>query len=375
MANIDKLFPELVLGLALYTQEHFRWANSYPAGLIRAMNGLALLKGADFPKTFTAFLRLCHQPVEEWYPGDVENFTKAYRLLINGQLSEQASDYLYSLPADLVEQHQRKGYVPGSVLDNWEMQQFIQHLHNMDDSAEAQRIYVTIRSFLIEHSWITRRDLNALKRQNIPDDFRDLLRTKFYEPDDRATDFYVCERCGILQIVDDQLIGIKPGWCGEHRPGLPHVQEMSTTEYARLKRGIHMRTFIPGQAERELFQQAEQMLEEFAGHLTRVERYPGLDAYDLRLTFRDGEIWAVDVKDIADPFSLAAKIQPLHKRGALRHDMGWYVVPDRRIEMEAGYLEQVRHARAVQPPLHLEKASDFYAKLRAKCNALVNASR
>jgi hypothetical protein len=245
----------------------------------------------------------------------------------------------------------------------------------MDDSAEAQRLYVTIRSFLIEHSWITRRDLNTLKRQNIPDDFRDLLRTQFYVPDDNATDFYVCERCGILQVVAGQLIGVKPGWCNEHRPGLPHIHEMGATEYSRLKRGIHLRTFIPGQAERELFQQADALLEEFAGHLTHVERYPGLDAYDLRLTFRDGEVWAVDVKDIADPIRLAAKIQPLRRGSKLRHDQGWYVVPDRRLELEAGYLEQVRLACTVQPPLHLEKASDFYAKLRAKCNALVNASR
>ncbi len=377
MTNTEQRFTELILGLAFLTQEHARWTTSYPPGLIRAQNHLALLMGADFPKTFTAFLKVCQKPLKDWYPGasSLTNFTPEYSLLAGEQLSEQASDYLYSLPDDLVAEHQRRGYVPASVLDNWEMQQLIQHLHSMDDAIEAQRLYVTLRCFLIEHSWITRRDWNTLRRQNIPDEYREILRTKFYTQEETTTEFYVCDRCGILQTVDGQLIGVKPAWCGNHRSGLPYIHKETANEYARLKRGIHLRTFIPGQTEREVFQKAEEYLHEFDGHLTQVERYPGLDAYDLRLTFRDGEVWAVDVKDIADPYLLAQKIQPLRYGGKLRHDHGWYVVPTRRTQLQPDYMELARQAATLKRGMHLATTTDFYAKLRAKCASLVKASR
>ncbi|MEP7287813.1 MAG: hypothetical protein ABI947_18820 [Chloroflexota bacterium] len=375
MAHDDNMFAELLLGVALYIERPTGWESGYPPGLLHAMSNIALGMGTAFPKTFSAFLTLCHKSLVDWYPYPLADFTTDYPLMNDGQLGEQAKDYLYSLPDELLQKHHKTGFLPASVLDNWEIVRFLDRMHSMDDAVEAQRLYVIIRSFLIEHSWITSKDLIALKQQNVTEESRDYLKTTFYQQDDSGDEIYCCDYCGILHITDGQLAGIKPIWCDDHHPSLPYIQTISASSYSRMKPGIHLRTFIPGQAERVVFAEAEALQDEHPEHLTAVVRYPGLDAYDLRLKFRD-EAWAVDVKDLADPKDLARKIRPMAQGNVLEHAKEFYVVPDRRLRFVPDYMEQVhRHYGAIKPPLYLLTQEDFCTRMRSKCAELIKASR
>jgi hypothetical protein len=138
----------------------------------------------------------------------------------------------------------------------------------------------------------------------------------------------------------------------------------------RLKEGIHLRTFLPGQLERALFTFAERLRDTYPDHLLEVERYPGLDTYDLRLTFRDDEAWAVDAKDQSYPRRLAAQIQPLYSEGNLFHTHAFYVIPDER-KADLDYWGHLEHAVGVLPDnLFIMSVSEFQQQVEEKLKSL-----
>jgi len=72
-----------------------------------------------------------------------------------------------------------------------------------------------------------------------------------------------------------------------------------------LKRGLRRFIAAPGRAELRL----AESLEKLGKSRLKVELWPNFDSYDLRIVFNDGEAWAVDVKDWADPFLLGNKVK------------------------------------------------------------------
>lgn len=69
------------------------------------------------------------------------------------------------------------------------------------------------------------------------------------------------------------------------------------------------------------------------------ELWPDFDAYDLRITFPDGQVWAVDVKDWASPVLLGRQARPLRRQP--EYDRGFIVVPQHRLRRR-NYLTIVR---------------------------------
>lgn len=80
----------------------------------------------------------------------------------------------------------------------------------------------------------------------------------------------------------------------------------------------------------------------------KVDLWPGYDAYDLRITFPDQTIWAIDLKDWRYPHLLANHLTPLDQSANLRWDRAFYVVPDQRVKEYPGYLDILRNATAGQ---------------------------
>lgn len=93
-----------------------------------------------------------------------------------------------------------------------------------------------------------------------------------------------------------------------------------------------LRTFItgPGLAETELETELRAL------GLT-PEMWPNFDAYDLGLRFPDGRVWAIDVKDRANPALLGRFTTPLRPTPA--YDRGLLVVPHYRFAERDGYRE------------------------------------
>ncbi|MFD8550022.1 hypothetical protein ACFV08_00120 [Streptomyces fradiae] len=64
--------------------------------------------------------------------------------------------------------------------------------------------------------------------------------------------------------------------------------------------------------------------------------WPGFDAYDLRITFPDGHVWAVDVKDWAHPAFLGRAATAV--RPEPPYDEACWVVPEFRVRARRDYL-------------------------------------
>jgi hypothetical protein len=170
--------------------------------------------------------------------------------------------------------------------------------------------------------------------------------------------------------------GIKPSFCSDHGSGSPYIHTIRTTgDLLRLKGGIHLRTFLPGRLELALFECAEKAQTKYPDQLLSVERYPGLDTYDLRLTF-DDEAWAVDAKDHAKPERLTSHIHPFYNEGDLWHTHAFYVIPDARME-DTNYREQLeqRTMDVLSPYLHIASLSAFQQHLEEKLKTLANPPR
>lgn len=67
-------------------------------------------------------------------------------------------------------------------------------LRQIENQVTAQKGYGVLRTFLIEHSWTTQRELRALREQLT------LLTVK------DIADLYVCEVCGMLRMENGVLL-------------------------------------------------------------------------------------------------------------------------------------------------------------------------
>ena len=79
-----------------------------------------------------------------------------------------------------------------------------------------------------------------------------------------------------------------------------------------------------------------------------VELWPGYDAYDLRIIFPDGIVWAVDIKDWRFPYLLAPRLTSLDRRGSLTWDRAIYAIPEQREREHPGYLDILHNATVGQ---------------------------
>ncbi|MFG3110681.1 pPIWI_RE_Y domain-containing protein [Streptomyces tendae] len=68
----------------------------------------------------------------------------------------------------------------------------------------------------------------------------------------------------------------------------------------------------------------------------KVRMWPAYDAYDVHVTFPDGRVWAVDVKDWAHPAFLGRAARPVPKEPP--YDEAFWVVPQDRVDDRPGYV-------------------------------------
>lgn len=162
-----------------------------------------------------------------------------------------------------------------------------------------------------------------------------------------AGTYLCCARC--LTLLTPLSWG---GWWCErdqcrHQGAAPHGRVLETAEVGeirQLRRPLRQFVTSPGQAEVAL----ERELRSLG---LSVEMWPGFDAYDLRITFPDGYVWAVDVKDWAHPGFLGSTAEAV--RPDPPYDEACWVVPCFRAETRPGYLdafarERPAHARGLR---------------------------
>jgi hypothetical protein len=94
-----------------------------------------------------------------------------------------------------------------------------------------------------------------------------------------------------------------------------------TRQLRVLRKGIHIRTHLPGIPELQLFTWLQEQHQKYPQLLVDVVLWPRIDMYDIQLRFADA-VWAIDVKDHHRPHLLGRYLTGLYREGSLYWDRG-----------------------------------------------------
>jgi hypothetical protein len=378
----EDVFPYLAIGLAKYVESEQKYP--YPEELSYALNQLSLAMLTTYPSTITDLFELFEKPLEQWWPGTLPSgIDPRFELLYESLLDEQVLEYLleYQLPAEATLQDIQV------ILDNQLMVKIMNVARNayITDPNGASKEYTTIRQYVITHPWTSIeqlrqqfRDLQYIKIQEVGDlyqDSRSLYAVLLHrQPGSQEDRYWNCPVCGPLYQRNNRLGSLKPNACLGRCPGPQGWQGLDPDDHPFvLKRGIHLRTLIPGTTEVQLYQWLMQDARSTTPALQPIILWPGVDRYDLQLKFlrssQKVETWAVDVKDYKDPFALG-KLISQDSRQASETVLEWhrwfYVYPSYREQQRSDYRDCVLRAAG-----HLPSNVDILSEKQFK--ALVTA--
>lgn len=174
-------------------------------------------------------------------------------------------------------------------------------------SAGSPASYTALRGLFVRRPVLTRTDLALLHSDVDLLPVMELLDEAYLPvPTGTARDgrFAACARCRCLLIPADR----DHWWCEQDRcrrdgPARVGAEYPDHSDIRQLARPLRLFVTGPGRAEIEL----EERLVALGLH---VEMWPQYDAYDLRVTLPGGIVWAVDVKDRANPALLGRTATP-----------------------------------------------------------------
>ncbi len=370
----EDTFPYLAIGLAKYAESKRKYP--YPPELFYAQNQLSLTMLTTYPSTITALFDRFEEPLEQWWPGTLPSgIDPRFQLLYEGELDEQVVEFLleYKLPAEATLQEIQV------ILDNKLMVNILSKAKNayITDPIGASSDYIAIREFIITHPWTSDeelrrrfRDLHHFTSQEVGVLYQDsrapgpaLL---YQRPGTSESHYWTCPLCGPLYQRNNRLGSIKPNACLGRCPGPQGWKELDPANNPRvLKRGIHLRTHLPGVTEIQLYQWLTQDVQPTLPALQKVTLWPGVDCYDLQLQFQQFA-WAIDLKDYKDPFVLGRHIAQDNRQvaeRALEWQQWFYVYPSYREMQRLDYRSCVLRT-AGQLPQNVEILSEKQLKAR-----------
>lgn len=355
------LFDHLAVGLKEYSDKRQLGETGYPypASLQYALNCLSVLfplTSHSYPSTFGDLLSLFETEIREWWidqtfatlPGGNKGGFQYSTLLYEGILTGDILEYLVDAKLDSF-----SGKAVDSLHDELlqkpiaEMQQLASRAPNVYGES-----YTTARRFIIEFPTVMDKELNRIKL-DLPSDIYDLIRN-LYDLVERDSSLYhegklwTCPHCkNILHWIDERPYCGRHDVCGRLFPdyiGRKPIKSGPFNQIYTVKRSVHARTCIPGIPEVRLYDALGKK------DLKSVVMWPGGDKYDIRLEYHTDEVWALDVKDYANPHTLAKKIKDdFRKQFNWKNDplLGWnkffYVVPDYRIDWDKHYIDALNN--------------------------------
>ena len=336
----------------------------YPSSLQLGLNRLVLAsirRHVNPPLGIPDLMHWCQRPLRDW-PLDLSDH--------EGILSETLLDGL--LPTGMCETW---ACAAADVEAELTEQELLRSALSVCQDANAPQSYVALRRLFIEQPVLTSFELQQklgmaeLERMNAH-----LSNAYESAPVACVTEdkqYLCCAECGnlLLRMVDGGLI------CEEQRCRRKQVKGMAVIgriipaheEPVWLKRGLRRFVAAPGRAELRL----EMKLRKLG---LAVELWPVFDRYDLRVSFLDGEVWAVDVKDWADPCLLARRIRADGETPIPTVPFwtkAYFVFPDERKAERPDYVRafynQIPHM-----PKHLHAAFErkFLADVRRKLKGI-----
>ena len=230
-------------------------------------------------------------------------------------------------------------------------------------AAQAPDSYTALRRLMIERPALTSAELAELSGDIDLHPVLNVIRDS-YEPAPAAYlrngHYSVCKGCRCLMVPTNR---------GVLRCELDRCKREGNDEIGReipvhagggvqqLRRPLRMFITGPGRAEIDLEISMVKLR-------LRPEMWPNFDAYDLRITLPDGQVWAIDVKDRANPALLGRSTVPFRTVPPFTH--AFLVVPAYRLVDREDY-QRVFHRNLPtelrgKVKLHTDKA--LLTKLR-----------
>jgi hypothetical protein len=312
-----------------------------------------LLRGADPPASLPELFAWCRErPLSDW-PLDAlpDTIGPEDRLL----------DAEHGRPTELC--HEWASQSRDSAAEARDRRVIRAALQACVESGEEDA-YAAFRRLLIERPVLTSADAFAVTSDLVLEPVQGILATIYQEvPESYAREgvYATCGRCLTL------LTPVRGGqwWCERDRcrrdgpPPVGRVLPVSEVgELRQLERPLRQFVTGPGQAEVELERQLRAL------DLT-VQMWPNYDSYDLRVTFPDGHVWAIDVKDWAHPYFLGRAAKPVPPSPP--YDEAFWVVPRHRVQDRPDYLEVfARHRPASAASLTLLPDDVLVRRARAR---------
>ncbi len=363
IASTEIIVRLIASGLINLFQAHERTGEpsqaNYSPKLQRGLDrlvALCLLKGKTPPQGVPDLLNLCERPFIEWPLPDLpEDIHPQETLLCN------------HLPSFFCEDYARSDRDIEAALSE---ERFMQQVF-LECAGYPPRIYTSLRELLVMKPVLTGSEFLSYYMRPPLNTVADLVKEAYEEAPAFLSHkgvYRCCPECGNLL-----MYSLDKGWvCRDESCSTEHVREGQDVreipsngedKVYRLKHALRRYVAAPGRVELRL---REKLVKLNSGGLRfTVELWPNVDAYDLRLTFPDREVWAVDVKDWASPYSLAERVKPFRTNPPWDH--AFFVFPDRHKKARRNYLEAFR-SRCIYLNERIEALfeSDLVAVVREK---------
>jgi hypothetical protein len=262
-------------------------------------------------------LRMLRKPIRNWWPDGLECLPISETGAAEGLISLRG---LTSLCKEWAIQGRRSLEAQLDEIDERVMLKIWRECQ----SAGKQDTYTKSRSYLIENPVAAAYDVvNRIATGEL----HELVR-EAYEPlpaeCERDGKCYLCPHCGDAKIwQSDNSICRNWAICEKEKRQQPKI--VPAAGLWRVKRGIFSYVVSPGLPELRLYHDVCDLD-------LKAELWPGVDAYDLRISF-SSEAWAVDMKQSREPYCLGAREARKSKRlipapEGLEWKRAFYVIPD-----------------------------------------------
>ena len=292
----------------------------YPAALQRGLDRLTvhcLLAGETPPAGVPDLLRWCTRPLGTWRPALGGSHVAEEVLLDAGVPTRACAEWAVE-SAD----------VETELVEN--------RLIAAVRATGRPDTYTAFRTMLIREPVLTELEFEQRRTQVALRPVHDVL-GECYRPATAefrdGAEFVCCRDCRSLLLPDRGGLRCVDDRCPRRGAPRPGRRLAAVTGVRSLIAPMRLFVASPGRAELRLHEALRRTGVE-------VELWPALDAYDLRITLPNGQVWAVDVKDWSSPVRLARRLGPL------RESPPWdraFVVPAREaVAAVPAYLKTLR---------------------------------
>jgi hypothetical protein len=322
----------------------------YPLPLQQGMHKLAAWQIHNKQKPIVNlqdFLQMAHQPLSSWKLDVPEGYaSESDKLLDYGIPTNFCMQWAHEKGADAYQQEQ---LLP-KVMDTC----------RRENNPDA---YTAFRMLLVRQPAISAIDLQRAKMNpQLRALASELGEAYTPAPPSAIVDgsFQLCAHCGSLLLrIDNNTFQCENERCRLRGYRVGNMLD-AQTGVLWLTGGLRRYVSQPGLAEIELQNELQALGIE-------VEMWVNFDAYDLRITLGN-EVWAIDVKDWANPFLLASHAGPIRRTPSWNR--AFYIFPDERQQQRSDYLRAFENYWDRPSNTDALMHSDFLKLVRKKMEQL-----